>query len=185
MKSRKGALEFSMSFLITVILGVVIIVLGIILISKLVSQSEQTQKEVDQELEAQLNSILSAGKITAVVPSIRNIGAGSTAYYAVGIENLLGSDADFRINVTFKSAVDKDGELINIISSPNSWLVYTHGNETVMNNNNLKRAVAINVPKREKSGTYIFDVEIFYYNTTSANYVSYGSTVLKMYLNIK
>jgi len=191
MKSRKGTIEFSMSFLITVIIGVVIIVLGIILISNMVKNSMDTENQVNQELEAQLNSIFSSGKITAVVPSTRTTQPAKTAIYAVGIDNVLnlpGGENNFRISIGFASMTNKNGDTDSPapppILAPDDWLVDDSIEVTIKNNENQKKSVAIDVPKGAKLGTYIYNVNIEYDDGTGV-YVPYGivaGSTLKMYL---
>jgi hypothetical protein len=181
--NRKAALQLSMSFLVIIIICIVVFSFSIYTIRRFFTQAEIIKMTYDERTEKEIERLLDDGSRIAIPFDKKTISNGEFKTFGIGILNMLniGSSNDFRINISFNKAFDKRNDLICSApddtfpcGNPSTWLQTTAGlgdesgvviEKTIKNNEQEKFLLGINV-KGAPSGTYIFDLDVKYYNNT-------------------
>ena len=101
MKSKKGAIELSMTTIIVIVLGITLLTLGLTWIRSslgdVMDLTDRAFKMSDQEIEGMFSN---SNDLLKIVPSTAEIKKGDSAQVAVIFYNLEGGTMDFQAKVT-------------------------------------------------------------------------------------
>ena len=152
MRHKKG-IELSINFLVIVIISLAVLGMSVILFNKFFKGAHKIQTDYDKQTEEELEALLVAGKKVAIPFTRKEVKAGETGVFGLGILNVLGSKKDFYIYVECSSLIKPDGtpqscNLNYLVSNP----------QTIENNDDVKIPIAIPTQKTTPVGTYIFNV---------------------------
>lgn len=182
---KKGAIQLSVNFVVTLILAIVVLLLGVSFVKYFFIEASVTSENLDRQTIDQLENLMAAGKQVAIPFSAKTIRSGSVGVFALGILNNLGETKTFQIDVSFSKAYDNDNEEIIPSSDPDEWVVPKTRQESIGNNKDRKFPIAIKAPKETLKGTYIFNVQVSYLE--GPDNVPYGessSGIYKIYADI-
>lgn len=198
---KRAAFELSVTFLVILIICIVIFSLSVHMIKKFFTHAETIKMTYDEKTEKEIERLLYDGSRVAVPFDKKTIYNGKSDTFGIGILNMLntGPNNDFKINVSFNKAFDRRNELIcsaselgrppSLCGFPNTWLQTTTGMggesgvsiiKRIKNNEQERFLLGVNV-KNALSGTYIFDLDVRYENTTL--WVSYD-VLHKLYVEV-
>ena len=155
---KRGAIELSASFLVTILIAIVMLGLGILFLRQLFSGAEDIRQDIDVQTESQIEALLNQGQQVAVPFNSQTVLRGKDHLFGVGIVNIL-DKGTFYMRVRTATAVDKEGKLLTR-SDQESWVRYDVGIVTLEKNERHATQVRVNVPSDTVIGTYVFNVEI-------------------------
>ncbi|MBI2545945.1 hypothetical protein HYV81_02085 [Candidatus Woesearchaeota archaeon] len=154
---NKSGIELSINFLVVVILGLALLTMGIAMFSKFFRGAEAIKDKYNAETEAQLESLLSSGEKVAIPFTKRNVIAGETAVFGVGILNIIGKEELFVVDVKCDEFIPKGSQLPESCGSFDQNIIYVTDYK-LKNNQQQKLPIAVSTKKADKEGTYILNV---------------------------
>ncbi len=175
MKSRKAAIDLSMSMLVIIIISLVILAAGIALLYKLIGGATDIKMQLDERTEEELQRLLvDQGKQVALPLHRATIQRGENHVFGLGILNIgIGTD-QFRLEVRLSSAVDEEN--VGIPFTPDQkdalvaeWVLYDREILVLTEGDHRKESINVIVPKSAIPGTYIFDVKVHADNNPYGN----------------
>ena len=214
-RGRKASFELSAEMIVVLIISIAILGMGIMLVRKFYSSAGEEVLVIDQQAKNQLFNLLDrGGRVANPFKRMEGAERGKIAVFGIGVRNLL-NDVEafevtefnsaapaqrlsggnrFRINVTASlvpagvALADVQGRIKVLNAAP--WVAdpkpSSEDDRYIPNND--KDVVNINyfVPRNAPSGTYVFNVDITYVNSThngklNLSYTRYA-TQEKLYL---
>jgi len=111
MKSKKAAIELSMSTIVIIVLSVTLLIGGIIFIQRILSLSTGVLDMTDAQLRSQINKLFSEEDKVMIYPQngLVQIRQGTTDEVGIGIQNLqtgASASTDFSYEVTATDTTD-------------------------------------------------------------------------------
>jgi len=152
--SRKGTMELSLGFLVTIIITIVIFGFSIIFLKNLFTGATEISYELDTRTQQQIESLLSQGQKVAVPFNRREIRVGESGMFGVGIYNIAGANAIFKLNVSGGKDPKTGLEVL-----PVSNVLYTDTLE-IKNNEQDSSGILVAIPDGTRRGTYVLDVVV-------------------------
>ena len=153
----KKALELSINFLVVVILGLAMLSMGIIAFNKFFKGAESIKQRYDAQTESQLEALLSSGEKVAIPFTKKNVIAGESAIFGIGILNILGKEQLFVVDVRCDEFIPRNSNNPESCNSFDKNILYT-SDHTLKNNEEQKLPIAVSTTKSDKQGTYILNV---------------------------
>ena len=188
MRSKKGAVELSMSMLVVIILSMVILAGGITLLFKFFNMGEKVKADLDDQTREELDRLVTDEGQQVALPRNRvTIQRGENHIFGVGILNTNSNERDFKVEIELDSVLVKDlttgkeipitDEQINLIKQnvEKDWLLYYNTATSLKQGENTIQKIQVTVPNDAQEGTYIFNVRVKVGDT------QYGNTQ-KMYV---
>lgn len=146
----------SINFLVVVVLGLAFLSMGILAFNKFFREAESVRENYDARTQAELEALLSGGEKVAIPFTNKEVIAGETAVFGLGILNILGNQLEFFVNVQCDELIPKGGSLPESCGNFGS-LHYTE--EHLLKSNQQQRLpIAVSTEKNTKVGTYILNV---------------------------
>ena len=96
----KKGIELALNFLVIIILSIVIFSLSLVFLVNLFKSPEQALAQITANTESQIFATLFEGKKTQVYPSSLTIRTGKSETIGIGIQNIVGNDNKFFIQLT-------------------------------------------------------------------------------------
>lgn len=169
-KMNKRGFELSASFIVTLILVIVIFIGSIYFVQKFFFKAEEMKTEIERSTQEQIESLLQAGSLVAIPINTKEIKAGGSGVFGLGVRNI-GDTKGFRVVVSFNKAINELGEVLFDESYADyindKWLLYD-SSEFFLDSNKLKTIpIAVSPDYRvgesedTVSGTYLFNVCVF------------------------
>lgn len=154
LKTKRGAIELSMTTIIVIVIGITLLSLGLIWVKNTFSNiGDMTQKQFDQA-----DQIIDATPNTdekISVPIQINAKSGKDTGFTFYIRNDGTSDSnDFRITIDDQND-PSDNVITRMIGYPNNGAVVT---KTIEINDRVKINGLIRIPSKIKSGTYEYRI---------------------------
>ena len=179
MKSKKGAIELSLNFIVIIIFSLVVLSLGILLIRNFFSQADDIKGAIEDVTMQEMDNLLAQGATVSLPSHTKPIQKGESDLFNLYVLNVLNqNNVNFDVNILFSGAYDKADNTIPPLSGeahPDRWLNYV--NSFPLNNNQAKKLqILVSVAKEAEKGTYIYTVNV------NANGQSYG--VKKIYVEV-
>ncbi|HLC19627.1 MAG TPA: hypothetical protein VJK72_01825 [Candidatus Nanoarchaeia archaeon] len=163
MNGKKGSVQLSMSFLITIIISITLLVGGIALIKNFYTSAVETQQKLDERTQQRLAELLNEGQQLAIPFSQQTIERGEGYVFGLGILNI-GDEASFVVEVTVSTIFDDANKelptaAVDIIT-PTSWLLYDSTPQLIGKNEQRVVSILAEIPKDAPSGLYNFNVKV-------------------------
>ncbi|MCK4670016.1 MAG: hypothetical protein KAT43_02340 [Nanoarchaeota archaeon] len=182
--NKKGAIEFSVNFIIILIIATITFIFGIYIFTQIFAGGQEFTGQVSQEVQQKISDILISGREPVIIPNIvMSVKPGKVATFAVGVKNdpKLCSFDTYRLLVKYDTAVNSKGEEVNVDPAQMATWHFPVSEYKIEKN---QREV-IGVPIRAGSGatdgwTYVFNLGIFC-GTGNQMY----SGLEKIYVNIR
>ncbi|MFA5176490.1 MAG: hypothetical protein WC413_04515 [Candidatus Nanoarchaeia archaeon] len=167
MKSKKGAIELSMTTIIVIILGVTLLSLGLMFIRGMFDKINDITKQTFESADEQIRAYMTTGTTKMYILGSNTVMQPKTSQRMyVGIKNILGRDDEFYLKV--KSA---DGK-----SDP-KWIEVPTVSQPIEAGAYATIVVNVKVPKNAIPGeTYMYSLET-YAKSQSNMYYSQTLTV--------
>ncbi len=160
---KRGALQLSMDFIVTVIISIALLGLGILLLQQFFTGATELKAEIDQQTEEQLGAELSKGQQISIPYNTQTIRRGSDHIFGIGILNI-NDPSIFEIQVALGKAFDKNN---NELPGPtisnlkiDEWSRYEKEQIRLAKNERHITPLLIQIPKNAPSGTYIFNLKV-------------------------
>lgn len=186
MKNKKG-IELSVNFLVIIIFSLAMLGMAIIFFNKFFTGAQQIQANYDKQTEEQLESLLVAGQKVAIPFTRKEVKAGNTAVFGLGILSVLPGNTEFYIDIECSKFVKSDGSTDSFCPLTNNPL--WSNSKSLNNNEHVKIPIAIPTARNDPSGTYIFDLCVCDENSCSScppwdNNELYDKSIHKLYLKV-
>jgi hypothetical protein len=177
--NNKRAMQLSINFLVVIILGIAMLVMGVVFVRKMFTGASDIKANLDKQTEEELENLMTSGERVAIPYTKKEVRAGKTVIFGLGILNVLGEDSNFVIDIECGDTVPS-----GLLSCPD--IIYKPS-ASIENNDQHKMPIAIKAPSDK--GTYIIDVRICNYIvgnpppcTTSDEY--YDGSLHKIYVKV-
>ena len=169
---KKGAVQLSAGFLVTLILSMMVFGIGVLLVRQIFTDANDVIADLDGQKESQIRASLKDSNIVSLPFSRLTLKRGQKSVTGIGILNKLGSRNTFYVGGVCTAVLAEDGrERICDVSSNNpcdgtadkpacsDWIT-TEGDLILENNRDLVSNIFFIVPKGAPSGNYIFNVGV-------------------------
>ena len=176
--------------IVILIISIAILGMGLILVRKIYTSAEKQVGDIDQRTKDILFDQLDRGERVVNPFNRQEVVRKKLGRFGIALRNKLNDPADnkggnnFMLNVT-ASLVPKEADIKEV----QKWVIVgteeplNIKNEYVLNNERQLLVIAIAVPKDAPAGTYAFNLDISYQNSTGG-YEEYWPTE-KLYLVLK
>ena len=181
-RNRKGSLQLPANFIVILIICIVIFISSIYIVKKFFSHADQIKMVYDERTEQEIERLLDDGSRIAIPFDKKTITNGDFETFGIGVLNMLNTHSEngFRININFSKAYDKGNNQIctgvGSCGPPNMWLRSSTEQSTpamglfldnvIIKNNEQEKLLLGVSPKDAPPGTYIFDIDVGYFNNT-------------------
>ena len=173
-------MQLSINFLVVIILGIAMLVMGVVFVRKMFTGASDIKANLDKQTEEELENLMTSGERVAIPYTKKEVRAGKTVLFGLGILNVLGEDKNFVIDVACGDTVPSGLSCPKRIYKPSAL---------IENNDQHKMPIVIEAPSGE-TGTYIIDIRVCDYGTsdlvpactTSTEY--YDGSLHKVYLKV-
>ena len=193
---NKKGFEISINFLVMLILAISIFSFGLIFVSNLFEQAAFAKNEFSAETERQLEAALDRNERVAFPISSRNIVAGDSAIFGLGVINVLDHEETFTVTIECLGGVDIKGNDFDVADGDpcateagKRWTVgYQPNGKYIYETFDLKELskktipVVIQHPKEKPRGTYSFLATITYEEDNQVK--EYGGAPNSFYLEV-
>ena len=154
MKNKKG-IELSINFLVVIIISMAMLGMAIIFFNKFFAGAQRIQENYDKQTEQELEALLVAGHKVAIPFTRKEVVAGKTAVFGLGILSVSPDETEFYVEVECSKLIKEDGstESCNLENDP-LWTEM----HVLRNNQNTKIPIAVSTVKDDERGTYVFNV---------------------------
>lgn len=163
MAGRKGAIELSLGFIVTVVFAVVLLSLAIFWLRNFFIGLEPLTVDLTQQAQSEIaKTFQNTDKNFAVWPSRYTIQPGKKLIMAVGIRN---NDKEGRVLyfvVNMKTTSTDSGT-----ADSDSWILVPGTATKIDPSSSATRDITLNIPSSAKQGNYLFDVYACYGITAS------------------
>jgi len=159
---NKKAMQLSMNFLVIVILSIAMLSMGVVLFRKIFTGATELKANLDKQTEQELENMLTAGERVAIPFTKKEVRAGKTIVFGLGILNIIGEESNFIVDIRCTNVVPSGSciPLDDIIHSLKT------GPVSIKNNEQLKIPIAIATEKTTSKGTHILDIKVCDYLST-------------------
>jgi len=174
---NKKGIELGINFIVMLILAVVVFSFGLIFVRQLFSEAEGIKEQLDRDTEQQIEQLLDRGQRVAFPISSRDVNAGQSAIFGLGILNVLDQETTFEINLECTTGVDRRDNTV-----PCGVEKITFDIDPITLEKNAKEVIPIVVRPpsgASKGDTYIFTVTVYNGNDI------YGGSPKQIYVNIE
>ena len=118
MKSKKAAIELSISTIVIVVLGMSMLILGLVLVKTIFTGAKNVAEMSNDQVESEISKLFGENNKVVVYPSSRQVDVvqGEASGFGIGIKNLMQSssaNAEFSYMVTVSD--------VNVIDKCAGW----------------------------------------------------------------
>ncbi|MBW3011827.1 hypothetical protein KY311_01450 [Candidatus Woesearchaeota archaeon] len=154
---NKKGLELSINLITILIISIFVLALAIFALTTFVGKTKEVSEQVSAQLQAQTLELLTTSNEKTAVPVFRHeLQTGGTYTFAMGIQNLLEQDYDFKVHMQFVEARAEPGKRVAI--EPEKWIFELQGPFTLEPGDKKVVALPVRAANAEKDVTYIFQV---------------------------
>lgn len=107
---NKKGLELTMTVLVLLVISILIFGSSVYLLRQIYKGTEQISNTIDQNTENELRSLLASGSIVALPQNAATTRVKQDAVYWIGVKNMLGSEEQFGVHVSFSRAFNHEEE---------------------------------------------------------------------------
>tara|TARA_B100001971_G_C18202812_1_gene545691 strand:- start:69 stop:626 length:558 start_codon:yes stop_codon:yes gene_type:complete len=183
--NNKRAMQLSINFLVVIILGIAMLVMGVVFVRKMFTGASDIKANLDKQTEEELENLMTSGERVAIPYTKKEVRAGKTVIFGLGILNVLGEDSNFVIDIECGGTVPDTLSCMPVNDIVHPFMI---NDLSVENNDQHKMPIAIKAPSDK--GTYIIDIRICNYIagdpvptcTTSVEY--YDGSLHKIYVKV-
>ena len=148
--NNKKGIELGINFIVILIIAIVVFSFGIYFTAQIFSGAKELKENIDKDTELQIQDALRSGQKVSVAPTTIELKAGEGKSVGLGIVNLLGCDATFKIFVSDSNTPELDG---------NMAYLYTD-TQSIKNSDEKVVPIFIQVPGATQPGTYATDIKV-------------------------
>lgn len=171
-KSRKKGIELSITTLVVIIISIIILIYSIYLIYNIMTQASIIEKDIEQRSQKEIELVMKDPREIISIPfAERNGKIKAQNTFLIGIRNLFESTSDFSAIISFDTATDKSGRVIDIDKDfiEKEWL----GNYRLLNTQKIesldykqlkliiKPSDRVSNKKNTPNGDYVFNICVF------------------------
>lgn len=187
MAKGKKAMELSINFIVTLILAIVVFSMGLSIAFKLVNKVTNVQKDVDESTKQQIEGLILRTNQRVVLPfNSKIVNKGKTEVFNVGIYNNLGTQKNFKLDISCLS-LDRNpcpGGPIPGSSSQQPTVDFIRNPALIQNNDFTVYKIAFQTKSSTSVGTFYYGIKVMYEPTLNsgsyANYPPAHQIVLKV-----
>lgn len=163
---RKGAIQLSLGFIITVVFAVVLLSLSIYWLRGFFTSLEPLTVDLTQQAQSEIAKVFqNTDKNFAIWPARYTVSPGKKLIMAAGIRN---NDQEGRILyyvINMKATSTDSGETIENV---NKWVLVPGIGTKIDPAATANRDLTLNIPSVAKQGNYLFDVYACYGTSAAA-----------------
>ncbi len=188
----KKAFALSINFVVILIISIIVFSMGIYVVNRFFEYAKEEKLRWDVLTRQEIDAALDSGDRVAIPRYKTTVGNGEFGTFGVGILNILGTEKDFKVDISFALASYQGSEICNPATAascgnPDSWIktVYDEAppiDFTLKIKNNEKKDFLVGFSlKGAKKGTYVFNVDIDYDDAGWQDY----DVLHKLYVDVK
>ncbi len=155
---KKGAIELSLNFIVTLLIALVVFGFGLKLGYDLIFKSDELASKVGKETEDKLRSVLSTGTKVAIPEGMKKLKPGESYALPVAVYNILDSEKVFSVAVEPYRYLRNENEEEDF--APETKWTLDARKESLKPNEKRVFSVPMKVPSGAKKGTYIFNIAV-------------------------
>lgn len=161
---RKKAQELSINFFVMLIITVVVFGFALAFAYKFFGKSTELQARIDQRTESELQTLISSqGMKVAVYPTQIEATPGKPQTLGVGILNVIGLKKNFTLSMACTKYINTSSASL---SCPSNIKSVIQPSVEIENNKEGMVGGVISIDNSASAGTYIFDINVYYDQTT-------------------
>lgn len=114
---KKGAIEFSVNFIVILIIAIITFIFGIYIFTQIFAGGEEFTGQVSEEVQERINELLITGRKPLIIPDVvKEVKQNKVATFPLGIKHdpKLCVSNDFEVIVQYDTAVSGRGEEMNL-----------------------------------------------------------------------
>ena len=161
---KRGAIQLSMNFLVTIIIALALLALGIVLLRQFVSVTVETHNELNERTQDRISELLNQGQQIVIPFSSQTLRRGDSYIFGIGVMNIMDESA-FEVTAGLSGAFHPDDTPLSQAelseADPSSWPRVDSAQFTLKKNEAQSKTLFIKVPTTAPSGTYIFNVMVY------------------------
>ncbi|MEM3373608.1 MAG: hypothetical protein QW757_03530 [Candidatus Woesearchaeota archaeon] len=155
---KKGAIEFSVNFIIGLIVGILMFSLGLIFLFNILKSTEIKPGILPSNFDRLAQNCID-NQIRLCLPESYKEGyIGKTYTFGLVIYNTMGEEKKFKPYVNFAVAELKDGDILNSLNK--KWTFDSFREITLKDNEHYILKIPFKIPSGTKKGTYVFNVNV-------------------------
>ena len=161
---KRGAIQLSMNFLVTIIIALTLLALGILLLRQFVEVTVETQNELNEQTQNRIAELLNQGQQIVIPFSSQTLRRGDSHLFGVGVINIF-EESTFELNAGLSGAFHPDDTPLSpeelAQAKPSEWIRLDSERFTLKKNEDQSKTLLIKVPTTAPSGIYIFNVMVY------------------------
>ena len=165
-RSRKGALDLSVNFIVKLILALVVFGFGLMVLRSIMSTagSGELTREIDEQMQSQIQTLMDTGDRIVIFPEEQTIEMGNSGTFALGILNVLDEPVpiDFITEVQCFEFIGNDGQTRECGAYTEQWTFEDYPVETLSNNEEATVGVGVRPTGDGQVGRYMYAVNVDY-----------------------
>jgi len=170
--SGKKGIELSITTLVVIIISIIILIYSVYLIYNIMTQASIIEKDIEQRSEKEIESVMNDPREIISIPFEERKGKiKSQNTFLIGVRNLFDSTNDFSSIISFDTATDSYGRVIDVDNDfiEKEWL----GNYRLLNPQKIesleykqlkliiKPSDRVSNKKNTPNGDYVFNICVF------------------------
>ena len=161
---KRGAIQLSMNFLVTIIIALTLLALGIVLLRQFVDVTVETQDELNEQTQDRIAELLKQGQQIVILFSTQTLRRGDSHLFGVGVMNIF-EESTFELAAGLSGAFHPDDTPLSPTelaqAKPSEWIRLDSERFTLKKNEDQSKTLLIKVPTTAPSGTYIYNVFVY------------------------
>ncbi len=159
-RPRKGAIELSLGFIVTVVFAVVLLSLAILWLRNTFNPIESLTIDLTQQAQSEIaKTFQNTDRNFAIWPSRYTIQPGKKLIMAAGIKNNDDQGSVLYYVINMKVTSTDSGE---DLSAVDGWVLVPGISTKIDPSSSANRDLTLNIPADAKQGNYLFDVYACY-----------------------
>lgn len=148
--NKRGAIELSMNTIVVVVIAIVLLSLGLVFVRKIMGEVTETSGTAFDAADKAIQELMGGDQQFFIQSTTKEIGVGKTETINAGIQNFLGKNMKFKIEVSSADG-ESDVSWINAVSS-----------RTVLAGGKGGFPIVINVPNTAVAGsTSMYEISVY------------------------
>ena len=161
---KRGAIQLSMNFLVTIIIALALLALGIVLLKQFVDVTVETQNELNEQTQDRMKELLNQGQQIVIPFSTQTLRRGESYLFGVGVLNIF-EESTFELAAGLSGAFHPNDKEFSpeerTQAKLDEWIRLDSERFTLKKNEDQSKTLFIQVPTTGPSGTYIFNVMVY------------------------
>ena len=203
---RRGSFELSAEMMVVLIISLVVLSMGIILVKKIYSRAEADTARLSEQTERQIWELMDEGGRVVNPFNRQETNRARLATFGIGVRNVIDDPETFAYNSDFFSGGNRFRVRITpslaagsyplagmqqwiLVSNTAVWIPPPPPKDLIdyyiRNNERQVFAVGIAVPRDAELGTYAFNLEVQYLNSTHPLAFHQYAPTEKLYVVVK